>query len=410
MLIVFLSSTSKDLQPVREAAFRAIQGLHGYHCVRMEDFGSIDAAPDDFCRAKVAECDLTVCIVGPLYGSRSPSGQSFTEREFDAAIDAKKACLLFITSDDYPLAANLIEADKDRKRQLEFRKKVATGRIFTRFSSPDELSVLVVQAIRNWEAARAENRPSQEALLASQIRSVSYRVAVMNESATISDDEARAAVAALQTQLNRDFAPIWGVGAELAFIARGALATPGSWRLVVEDNSRYPSVVSYHTLTEEGLPEVRVAVREAKENHWAWTMAASHDLMEMLVNPRLNVTIFDSADGRTGRLYIREICDPVSSAKLAYVIDGVIVSNFVYPAWFERFNMQDSAKFDHCGRLNAPFQVAPGSYVNFSEVTQSSGWRSHFESEAAVEPDSTKRAKQPSSEAKRGKTTKKDRA
>jgi hypothetical protein len=36
-------------------------------------------------------------------------------------------------------------------------------------------------------------------------------------------------------------------------------------------------------------------------------MTASHDLLEMLANPRLDLTIFDSADGRKGRLYIREI-------------------------------------------------------------------------------------------------------
>ena len=101
MLTVFLSSTSKDLEQCREAAFRAIKGLHGYHCVRMEDFGSIDEAPDDFCRTKVGECDLFVCIAGPLYGSRSPAGASFTEREFDAAFNGKKPCLVFVTAEDY---------------------------------------------------------------------------------------------------------------------------------------------------------------------------------------------------------------------------------------------------------------------------------------------------------------------
>ena len=205
MLTVFLSSTSKDLKLCRDAAFRAVEGLHGYHCVRMEDFGAVDEAPDDFCRVRVGECDLFVCIAGPLYGSRSPTGLSFTEREYDAAILAKKACLVFMTSDDYPIAANLVESDENRERQLEFRKKVRAGRIITQFSTGDEMSVKVVQAIRNWEVARAENRPSPEALLASQIRSVSYRVAVMNEGATVSDEEVRAAVAALQTQLNRDF-------------------------------------------------------------------------------------------------------------------------------------------------------------------------------------------------------------
>ena len=78
MTTVFLSSTSKDLEQCREAAFRAIEGLLGYHCVRMEDFGSIDETPDDFCRTKVGECDLFVCIAGPLYGSRNPAGSSLT--------------------------------------------------------------------------------------------------------------------------------------------------------------------------------------------------------------------------------------------------------------------------------------------------------------------------------------------
>jgi hypothetical protein len=106
-----------------------------------------------------------------------------------------------------PLAANLIEADEERKCQLEFRKKVSNGRIITRFSTADEVSVKVVQAIRNWEAARAGNpAPTQEVLLTSQVHSVSYRVAVINESTMVSDEEVTAAIAALQTQVRRDFA------------------------------------------------------------------------------------------------------------------------------------------------------------------------------------------------------------
>jgi hypothetical protein len=360
----------------------------------MEDFGSIDETPDDFCRTKVGGCDLFICIAGALYGSRSPAGSSFTEREFDAAILGKKPCLVFMTAEDYPLPANLIEADEERKCQLEFRKKVSKGRIVTRFSTADQVSVKVVQAIRNWEAARAGNpAPTQEALLASQVHSVSYRVAVINESTIVSDAVVKAAMAALQTQVRHDFAPAWGVDAELTFIAKQAEAPPGSWRLVVEDNSRQPGFISYHTLTEEGLPEVHVGVRDARQADWEWTMGASHELLEMLANPRLNLSIFVSADGRKGRLYTREICDPVSSARLAYQIDGVTVSNFVYPAWFEFFRKPGSAQFDHRGHVNAPFDVAPDSYVNFCEVTKSSGWRPVFTPKDASKPASKSKTK-----------------
>jgi hypothetical protein len=384
MTTVFLSSTSKDLEQCREAAFRAIEGLLGYHCVRMEDFGSIDETPDDFCRTKVGECDLFVCIAGPLYGSRSPAGASFTEREFDAAILGKKTCLVFMTSEDYPLAANLIEADEERKCQLEFRKKVSEGRVITRFSTADQVSFKVVQAIRNWEARKGNPAPTQEVLLTSQVHSVSYRIAVMNESTMVSDEEVIAVMAALQTQVRRDLAPAWGVDAELTFIANGAEVPPGSWRLVIEDDSRHTEFISYHTLSDEGLPEVHVAVRAAKQAGLEWTMTASHDLLEMLANPRLDLTIFDSADGRKGRLYVREICDPVSSALLAYQIDGATVSNFVYPAWFESFRKRGSTQFDHGGHVNAPFEVAPGSYVSFCNVTKSSGRRRVFTPEDAT--------------------------
>ncbi|HTR15202.1 MAG TPA: DUF4062 domain-containing protein, partial [Roseiarcus sp.] len=157
MRVVFLSSTSGDLRACRDAAYQAIEGLDGYHCVRMEDFGAIDRAPDDLCRAKVAECDLFVCIVGPLYGSRGPSGLSYTEREFDAAVLANKPCLIFLTAEDFPLPADRVEDDDNRRRQLEFRKKAQEGRIVPRFSTPEQVSVKVVQAIRNWERSAPNN-------------------------------------------------------------------------------------------------------------------------------------------------------------------------------------------------------------------------------------------------------------
>jgi tetratricopeptide (TPR) repeat protein len=76
MMNVFLSSSVKDLAPYREAAYRAIQGLEGYHCVRMEDFGAVDRQADDFCRGKIGECQLFVGIVGHLYGS-CPAGSDY---------------------------------------------------------------------------------------------------------------------------------------------------------------------------------------------------------------------------------------------------------------------------------------------------------------------------------------------
>jgi tetratricopeptide (TPR) repeat protein len=159
---VFLSSTSRDLTEYRQVVIKAINGLDDYKCVAMEDFGARDWAADDFCRAKVAECDLFVGIVGHLYGS-CPEGcaQSYTEREYDAAIAAERPRLMFIAPEDLPFPGNLRETDEKWQKQRAFRQRVSQARIRDTFSSPEDLARRVTQAIYNWEQEQAaqEHRP-----------------------------------------------------------------------------------------------------------------------------------------------------------------------------------------------------------------------------------------------------------
>ncbi len=160
MRTVFLSSTGRDLVEFREAAYRAIEGLDGYHGIWMEDFGARDEQSDAFCRAKVAECDVYVGLLGHVYGG-VPAGseRSYTEREYEAAIAAGKPRLMFLAPEDFPVPAALIEPDALRAKQRTFRRRVSAERIRATFRTPEELAGLVVQAIRNWEQApRADVR------------------------------------------------------------------------------------------------------------------------------------------------------------------------------------------------------------------------------------------------------------
>src|SRR3712207_6129690 len=92
---VFLSSTSKGLLGHREAAYHAIEGLDGHHCVGMEDFGARVSAAVGGCRARVAEWDLLVCVLGLGYGSR-PEGIAHpgSEGEYRAAVAEHKPVLV----------------------------------------------------------------------------------------------------------------------------------------------------------------------------------------------------------------------------------------------------------------------------------------------------------------------------
>jgi hypothetical protein len=133
---VFLSSTAKDLSEYREASYHAIEGLDGFHCIRMEDFGARDWVSEEFCRAKVAECDIFVGIIGHLYGS-CPEGseKSYTEMEYDSAVRSGKPRLMFVAPDDFSIPVRLIELDDKRKKQSSFRERVNRDRIRADFKA-----------------------------------------------------------------------------------------------------------------------------------------------------------------------------------------------------------------------------------------------------------------------------------
>ncbi len=160
---VFLSSTSKDLVEHRQRCYDAIESLDGYHCVRMENFGSRNWDADEFCRRRVAECDLILLLLGPCYGSCPPGSElSFTEREYQTAIESGRDYLVFASSALFPLPVQLIETDALRQRQQAFRARLES-RVIAPFIAPQELARLVVTAISNWsEESSLRGRTNQQ--------------------------------------------------------------------------------------------------------------------------------------------------------------------------------------------------------------------------------------------------------
>jgi len=151
---VFLSSTGADLRTYREAAYAALHKLDDWHCVRMEDFGARNWDVDTFCRKEVRSCQLFVGIIGLRFGD-GPEGakQSYTQREYQAAIDAKLPRLLFLTPEDFLVPGNLREPEWKLDAQDAFRQTLRNERriLSIGFTSPHELTTQIVTAIRNWE-------------------------------------------------------------------------------------------------------------------------------------------------------------------------------------------------------------------------------------------------------------------
>ena len=200
------------------------------------------------------------------------------------------------------------------------------------------------------------------------------KVAVINASTTLSDAEVQDAVPALQVQVHRDFAPAWGIDADLSFVPRGGTAAPGAWWLVILDTSDAPGALGYHDLTPEGLPLGKVFAASDRGLGLQWTVTASHELLEMLADPDVNLTVFIESGSTTGTLYAYEVCDACEADEFGYSIGGVMVSDFVNPAWFESFRKRGSTQFDHQSKIQEPFGLLPGGYIGVYAVKSGGGW------------------------------------
>jgi hypothetical protein len=161
-------------------------------------------------------------------------------------------------------------------------------------------------------------------------------------------------VSAMQTFVDQHVAPVWGTPAKLV---KTTDFVKGGWAVVFLDDADQPGALAYHDLTPEGLPLSKVFVRTTIQNGDLVSVSASHELVEMLVDPAINM-MTTGPDSRT--MYAYETADPVEA--LSFKVDGIPMTDFVYPAYFEAFRKPGSARFDHLRKVKRPFQVLSGGY------------------------------------------------
>lgn len=200
------------------------------------------------------------------------------------------------------------------------------------------------------------------------------QIAVINESTVVANGDLPAAVAALQRQVTEHFFPAWGVDARLNITAPGTVPAPEMRQLIVADNSNQADALGYHETTASGLPIGFCFAKSTIESGGSWTVTASHEILEMLADPEINDTVFLQASATTGTLYMKEVCDAVEETQ--YEIDGVTVSNFVLPSYFE-VGVVSALRppFDYLKQLPGPLPtLLGGGYIGLFEVGSGGGW------------------------------------
>ena len=200
------------------------------------------------------------------------------------------------------------------------------------------------------------------------------QIALINSSTMLSDAQASAALTAFQTQIHRDFAPVWGIDADITFVGTGSQPPPGSWWLTLFDHSDQAGAMGYHDLTPEGLPLGKVFAATDAQYGDVWTVTTSHELLEMLADPDGNLTALVQNKDNSGTLYAYEVCDACEADSAGYQIGNVLVSDFVYPAWFESFRQPGSTQFDYQKKITAPFQLLAGGYIGTYNIAAGGSW------------------------------------
>lgn len=198
------------------------------------------------------------------------------------------------------------------------------------------------------------------------------KIAILNRSTVVSDEQGKAITESLQDQVTNHFGPIWNTSAKLNYVAKGQEdGWQDKWNVVILDTSDEAGALGYHDYTPEGLPVGKAFARTAELYGYQVSVTICHEVLEMLGDPAIN-----KVAGSYNTLYAYENCDAVESDELGYEIGGILLSDFVTPAWFvDDYNAEIPYSFKE--NVHAPFELAPGGYISYTN-TWPPNWQQHF--------------------------------
>lgn len=198
------------------------------------------------------------------------------------------------------------------------------------------------------------------------------QIVVANWSSHLRPDDAQRIVAACDAQLLRDFAPAWGRLAPSVTLASIPIlsldAVPIEIAVVfIVDGLDVANLLGVHSNGHFNRPFGQVDAARCiaagggvTNGPMGISVVLSHEILEMIVDPHCALWVDGPPQDKVVESeYAVEICDAVEDD--AYDIDGVAVTNFVWPEYFN-VAAAPSAQLDQMGLVRQPFEVRPGGY------------------------------------------------
>ena len=133
------------------------------------------------------------------------------------------------------------------------------------------------------------------------------QLALVSQSTRVVMDDLLKVSAALQKQASRDLAPIWEISATVDPFAKLEDVPLGYWPLIVMDDIGVDAAGVHED--KDGQPFALISASTTLDD---WSLTASHEMIEMLVDPFGNrLVASDSPMDGQGRISVLvEVCDP----------------------------------------------------------------------------------------------------
>jgi len=192
------------------------------------------------------------------------------------------------------------------------------------------------------------------------------RVALVDKTGQVDFSELTAVAAAINVQAQRDLSPIWGVSASVAALPSPRHIPVGVCPVFIVSNLP-PGEGGVHLTKKSKQPYALVEIGDG------WTVAASHECMEMIVDPSGNrLHASNAIQVQNGRIsdgvgkfeYLVEVCDPSEDDPFGYTIDGVLVSDFYTPHYFDPVT-SSGVRYSFTGAITRPRDVLKNGYLSW---------------------------------------------
>ena len=154
---IFVSSTFRDLKDERDRILRALAESN-YIAAGMEYFPAIDEEQFNFIKTVIDESDYYVAVVAGMYGSIAPDGLSYSEKEYEYALEKSLPVIALIRQNIDSLGEEKKESAPERAAMLDrFRSKLSTGRLVAHWKDETELCLRLINSLATTSKKQPRN-------------------------------------------------------------------------------------------------------------------------------------------------------------------------------------------------------------------------------------------------------------